>query len=360
MPISNSETSLIPWPNPAWKENPYQKLLYAALRRHRVEIRRTPPFFSWLKLPWGYRADWLHLNWPEQLYASRPAEQQPAAFERVLRTLVRFREKGGRLVWTFHNRLPHDVANPEFHRQAYGRLLERCDLVHVHFPAGAEYLQGEYGLGPEKILIMPHGHYGHYYGPRLLQARARALLGLPSEGRILLAFGYLRRYKGILDVAEVFHRTSVKELHFLIAGTPEDEAVRRRLLQLQAQDARFLLKLHKFKEREIAPLFSAADAFIFPSREFFTSGSVMLALTYRLPVVAGDQNHLQLLRGRPFFKACDLASSESIRQTLEALPDWLASRDASEFDEILAEWNWERLAGRMAERLKSPVARPTI
>lgn len=344
--------SLLPWPNPRWKENPYQRVVYAGLETHGIHVRRTPPFFS--LLPYASRHDWLHLNWPETLFAGPDAASRGRRLARFIRTLKRVKRRDTRILWTVHNEFPHEETDVDFHREANARLCELSDLVHVHFPQAAAHLEREYGVGVDAIHVMPHPHYGDYYGKRLPKPLARGSLGLDDDLRVVLIFGYLRPYKGIESAVESLRGVRDERLRLVVAGKPEDGSLVDILTAAAADDPRLVLKLERIPDDGVARLFSAADAFLLPSQRFFTSGSLMLALTYGVPVIAAPRNHASTFLGASFFRPWEPPTVEHLTALFESLDEWLAGVREEELEEIREGFDAERLTADLGARLRSP------
>jgi glycosyltransferase involved in cell wall biosynthesis len=341
---------LLPWPDPRRKENPYQKVVYAGLTANGIRIRRTPPLFS--LIPFAPSSDWLHLNWPETLFAARDSAGRERKLARFVHTVRRVKRRGTKILWTMHNEFPHEEVDADLHRGANARLCELSDLIHVHFPQAAEHLALEYRADPDAIHVMPHPHYGDYYGEPIPKRRARAEIGIDEDVRVVLIFGYLRRYKGIESAVESLLGARNDRLRLLIAGKPEDDALVNVLRSAREEDRRLILRLSRIPDSEVAPLFAAADAFLLPSRRSFTSGSLMLALTYGLPVIAVPRNHASTFLGTSFFQPWEPPTTDNLTALLEALDDWLAGVRVEELERVRAEFDAERLSEGLSDRLR--------
>ncbi|NTU67735.1 MAG: glycosyltransferase [Chlorobiaceae bacterium] len=132
---------------------------------------------------------------------------------------------------------------------------------------------------------------------------ARKLLGLPSEAKVLLFFGYLRRYKGLdvlLETMAVAHRRD-PSLLLVVAGEPVGAAgsVGAAVERLGIAGCVQLLPGYVSADR-LAPLFAAADAVVLPYRSATQSGVAPLALSHGVPVIACDAGALpsQVAHGR--------------------------------------------------------------
>ena len=345
-----SAPSLLPWPNPRWKENPYQKVVYGGLKANGVMIRRPPPLFS--LLPHAPRSDWLHINWPETLYSSPDPTLRAKQLTRFVGTVRRVKRRGTRILWTVHNEFPHEGADVEFHRAANAQMCELSDLIHVHFPQAGEQLESEYGVEAGAIQVMPHPHYGDYYGAPIPSREARAMLSIGQDTRVILIFGYVRRYKGIEAAVESFRKTTNDRLRLLVVGKAEDEGVVDGLLSAAESDPRLILKLSHVPDADVMPLFSAADAFLFPSRSFFTSGSLMLALTYGLPVIAVPRNHASMFVGKSFFRPWEPDTPDRLTEIMQSLDEWLDGLRQEELEGIRKDFAAVRLSESLSERLR--------
>jgi len=344
------QIKLLPWPNPNWKENPYQKLMYAGLKAHGVQIRSTPLTFSLLRFARPF--DWLHLNWPSRIYASGSVEKRQRKYERFVATLRFVKRQGVKLIWTMHNHLPHDTSDAAFHQMAYRGIMELSDLIHVHFPDAAELLAEQYHVPAEKIHLMPHGVYGGYYGPGMAKQASRKQLGLRRASIVLLSFGELKWYKGIDKAIAAFRETDNPALQFLVAGKPADQEMQSLLETAAEEDSRIVVKIGRVEDKHVPLYFSAADAFMLPSNDFFTSGSAMLALTYNLPIIGIPKNHLRTLAAKAFFCPWQPATHEQLVAILNSLDTWLKQVDGKELDALKRQLDWTILTEELSRKLR--------
>jgi beta-1,4-mannosyltransferase len=269
--------------------NPYQELLVRGLAQEGVAVefpegyRRILPITRAV-MDCRHKPDVIHLHWLSR-YA-RGVSLLTAFLYRaqVLLDLSLARMLGPRLVWTIHNLKPHESRWPRLDRwlrRGVIRLTDRA-IVHSH-GAQAEFCR-EYSCQPEKIAIIPHGHYRDFYGALVEKGRAREILSLPQDCRLFLFFGMIRPYKGVERLL-VLWKTAPHDAMLLVAGKPKNEAMREQVSTLgQQPDVRLILR--RIGNKEIPLLFSAADVAVFPFRDILTSGSVALAMSYDVPVIA--------------------------------------------------------------------------
>jgi glycosyltransferase involved in cell wall biosynthesis len=282
---------------PIEKSNPYQDLLYAAMRPHGVQVSYlatlTPSkTLNILLLPaemavrrlGGARVVHLHWVWafglpisPRSPLVKRATEAWFAVWLWTLRLL------GMRLVWTAHNVLP---LTPVFVNdlRARRRLAASCDLVIAHSKATLDQL-ARLGIVPRRSVIIPHGPFISAVDPGSLRT--------PGDGhgsRQLLFFGKIRPYKGVDTLLAAFAAMPRDlDVHLTVAGECTDGQVRAELAEFaEKAGGRVTLQLERVPETRLTGLLQQADAMVLPYRQITTSGSGMLGLCYGRPLVVPD------------------------------------------------------------------------
>jgi glycosyltransferase involved in cell wall biosynthesis len=133
------------------------------------------------------------------------------------------------------------------------------------------------------------GHHPAYEGfPRqnLSAGAARKMLGLPPEGPVLLAFGFVRKYKGLRYLLRALAQVP-GPAHLVIAGEfwePEEEYLR--LAAELGLEGRVTIHNRYVPNEDIEPYFAAANVMVLPYLSGSQSGAGMLGLHYGLPIIA--------------------------------------------------------------------------
>lgn len=276
---------------PMSRGNPYQPLLYAApdagFRPEplaKTEITDLPRL-----LAEGHRL--LHLHWDDLIFGrSRDSAANANEAERDLAALAAFKAGGGRILWTVHNRTPHRDMDPETFRAARARVVTLADLVHVHTPDAALHMQRDWGVDPARLRILPHPSYLGHYEP------AETSLGrdLPDcAARAFLFFGAFRANKGLdtlVDTARTLIRRDVP-FHLHLCGRAA-RSHQKLFRALQDTDC-VTLTDEAVPDEDVAGIFARAQVFVAPFGNLFTSGSVMLAQGFGLPVIGPDTEALR-------------------------------------------------------------------
>jgi glycosyltransferase involved in cell wall biosynthesis len=275
------------------RDNPYQRLLAAGLAEEGVTSvggrpGRRQPFpilLAWVR---AGRPRVLHLHWTHEYLKGRagPTRINRLRFLGQLRALRRL---GVRIVWTMHNLGGHEGSRHASEMAVHRELVGLADAVICHCAAAREAAIAAYGLGPTeaaKLHVVPHGSYVGAYPDAVSGEEARARLGVPAEGPVLLFLGAVRGYKGTDELVAAFAGIEDPSARLLIAGKPRGGEIEARLAAAAAADRRIVLALRYLADDELQVWLRAADVVVLPFRDILTSGSAILALSFGRPVVA--------------------------------------------------------------------------
>jgi glycosyltransferase involved in cell wall biosynthesis len=279
---------------PDYREaNAYQRALAAELGALGVEVgadptraRRVLPIVEAIRR-YG-RPDVIHLHWTEPYIASGRAVSRLKA-ERTIAELRLARRLGVRVVWTAHDLYRHDRDEDPVERRFLRALARSSDAVIVHCAAAADALTETLGLAASaraRLVVVPHGHYRGLYPDSITREAARERLGLPHDARVIAFVGWLRPYKGVAELIEAFERVAQPTARLVVAGRALDEDYAGHLRDLAGADPRVQLALGFVPDDELQVYLRAADIVAAPFLEIFTSGSVVLAMSFGRAVIA--------------------------------------------------------------------------
>lgn len=135
---------------------------------------------------------------------------------------------------------------------------------------------------------VPHPVY-NIFGSPMEPQHAKVLLGLPNK-RILLFFGYVRRYKGLHVLLDAMRLVPPDlGIHLLVVGEfYDDEQKYRSQVRELNLDACVTIRSDYLPNEEVAKYFSAADAVVLPYVSATQSGIAQIAYNFDKPVIATD------------------------------------------------------------------------
>jgi len=129
------------------------------------------------------------------------------------------------------------------------------------------------------------------FGPSIPRSEARARLGIPDGARLLLFFGFVRRYKGLHVLLEAMPRIAshLPEAYLVVAGEFYDpiEPYTEQIARLGIGD-----RVHVFPDfipsDRVGEYFSAADLVVQPYISATQSGVAQIAFHFEKPLLATD------------------------------------------------------------------------
>jgi glycosyltransferase involved in cell wall biosynthesis len=201
---------------------------------------------------------------------------------------------GCRLVWAINNLRSHEHQYP-FVERILMKIYIPCVDATIHHSRTSlrECIEKYPELEQLPTKIIPHVNFLHIYPGRGDRARGTALLGINEDKSVLLSFGIVRRYKGIVELIESFIRITDPQLRLVIAGFPLDQEYAEEVRHAAAKDSRVLLLLREISDTELQDLFAVATLACTNFSAILNSGSVMLALSLGCPVLTPRLGSLQ-------------------------------------------------------------------
>jgi glycosyltransferase involved in cell wall biosynthesis len=194
-------------------------------------------------------------------------------------------------------------------RNGRTRVLYICDNVLPHERRPGDRMFTTYAFGPADYFIVqsgtverdllalkPSARYRHVphpvyniFGPSIEKAEARRRLNITDE-RVVLFFGYVRRYKGLHVLLEALAQlVSTMPIRLLVVGEfyADEEKYRGQIRDL-GLEPHVTLQSAYVPNEEVALYFSAADAVILPYISATQSGIAQIAYNFNRPVIATD------------------------------------------------------------------------
>jgi beta-1,4-mannosyltransferase len=304
----------------------YIGLLRDALRGEGIEVVTDLGLKDCLRDDAGL--DVVHLHWLEYI-ATLDATPRSGLVRsavrcgRFLRDLVRLRRRGISVVWTAHNLRPHEPRQPVLERLLSVGTMLLSHAVITHSRYARQRLSRVY-RATGKISVIPHGNYLNAF-PDYGTADPDRSSGAPFE---FLCFGQIRPYKQLPELVRAFRALPHHNVRLVIAGKPIVEAELQRIRQAAGGDQRVVVDARHIPDDEVSAFHRRAHAAIFAYRDVFSSGALVLALSYGLPVVApavSTASELVQPPGLETFAAGELSAGLDRMRS----GDWSARRDAA-------------------------------
>jgi beta-1,4-mannosyltransferase len=305
---------------------------------------------SLFRVGWTCGADVVHLHWLEFVSASdaRPWRGLARTLARHLRLVVALawlRVRGVRVVWTVHNLTSHESVRPRL-EWMLGLVVSRlADRLIVHSEYARRRVARHWGA-TRNITVIPHGNYVDVF-PSTGRSRSqvRGALGIPEGAYVFVAFGQVRPYKRLPELVRAFSALRSPDVRLLIAGKPVVAAEAERLRVVAGQDPRVVLDLREVPDVEVADVLGCADAAVLAYRDVFSSGALLLALSYGLPVVAAGSSTASEIAGGA---SGETFAPGGLAQAMRAMQDGdRSARSAAALDRA-RQYPWTRVGAETA------------
>ncbi len=139
------------------------------------------------------------------------------------------------------------------------------------------------------VKLVPHPLYDNF-GEKISKEEARKKLQIDEKDKVMLFFGFIRKYKGLDILLEAFkilkEKQSISNLKLLIAGEfYDDEKNYSSLLNDTKIKDSLILHTHFISDNEVKYYLCAADCVIQPYRSATQSGVTPLAYHFEIPII---------------------------------------------------------------------------
>jgi len=171
-------------------------------------------------------------------------------------------------------------------------VYRRAHGLIVHNSYSKEALIQYAGLKPDLIAVIPHGHYLHSIRPLPEKSLALKALDLPPKAKVILFFGQIKEVKGLDLLLEAMPPVlaNVPEAVLLVAGRPwkcEFSSYKEQIDRLGIE-ASCVTHIRFIPDEEVATYYAVADIVVLPYRCIYQSGVLLMAMSYRKPVLVSD------------------------------------------------------------------------
>ncbi len=182
-----------------------------------------------------------------------------------------------------HEKRPGDIALTKFFLNQYNGFIVMSkavekDLLTLKPSANFKY--------------SPHPLYTHF-GEKLNREKALQKLGLPTDKKIILFFGFIRGYKGLDILIEAMKHLSEDYLSVVAGESYGDFAKYQKLIDEHGVSNKIKLFVRYINDDEVPLFFSAADVCVQPYKSATQSGIAGIAFHFDIPLIATDVGGLK-------------------------------------------------------------------
>lgn len=330
-----------------WLGNPYKTLLSEHLLTQKAKVTEylvTRSFFLPLIFQ-DNKPDIVHVHLLHEFIVHRNPLWQWMKFFLFIIQISLLKIIGMKVVWTVHewkDKLSFKKDNiPLQHRVILGKIF---DAIITHcYTTQQEIIQAFNLENQDKVFIVTHGNYIGIYENNISKLKSRKALGIPAENLVLLLFGGIYRYKGILETIDAFKHLQQDGISLLIAGKPYEDQLEE-VIQDKIQECKNILFLpERVPDDEIQIYMNACDCVLVPYQVFTTSGVAILAMSFGRACIAPQIGFFNDVLDEAGAILYDSTDEEGL---LEAMKFAIAKKnqlwEMGKYNLKVAEqWNWD-------------------
>jgi glycosyltransferase involved in cell wall biosynthesis len=195
------------------------------------------------------------------------------------------KNKHTRIIAITDNVIPHEKRPGDALLTRY--FLKPCDAFITLSENVMKDLRTFEPVKPAKHVLHP---LYDSFGEPVNKTEARKCLGIPEDVRVILFFGFIRKYKG-LDILLQAFKSAIEEqpglnLRLLIAGEfYDDENTYQEIINREGLRDYLILKTEYIPQSEVKYYFCASDVVVQPYRNATQSGVTPLAYHFEKPMI---------------------------------------------------------------------------
>jgi len=229
----------------------------------------------------GYKI--LHIHWVYQFTfpgASNISRLLSTIYYYSILTFIKL--CGYKIIWTVHNVIPHKkILNNDVRARRFLSKISSAKIIHSS--ATKTELQ-RHDIDTDNCFEVPIGNYIGIYPNTISKSDARKTLKLSPKDFVFLFLGRIEPYKGIENLVSEFSKLKMPQTKLIIAGRCSDSKFKKKILKY-AKSPNIMIDDRYIPDSEIQTFFNAANIAVYPFDKVTTSSGVILAMSYKLPVI---------------------------------------------------------------------------
>lgn len=254
--------------------NEYTSIMRDCIDKEKYILCKNNSLFDFLF------ADIIHLNWYENL--------SPNSLKLYLGFIIKlfylyflFVTKK-RVVYTLHNKLPHDKSNLALSKYLMDFVLRISDVIILHSKYSVNFVPEKYRL---KTAYIPHPSYEGIYENIIESPLHRK----ENSKLVVLTFGAIKPYKNIESIIKIANDISDLNIEFWICGICNSDDYKIELKNKVRTD-NVIFDFRFINNGEIPSLLSKVDIVLIPYNveSSLNSGVAILAFSYAKTVISTE------------------------------------------------------------------------
>lgn len=205
--------------------------------------------------------------------------------DRLILLLARL--MGRKIIWTFHDALPHEDETKKAERNLYFMCRISTSIILLSRASKTELARIAKNRPDilKKTIYIPHINYCDNYLPGKNTVKRSE-----DSPFTFLYFGNIRPYKNLELLIRTFHSFDGMNAFLIIAGSPMDAKYAKKIKSLCGDHPQICLDFRYIPDSEVFDYMQRADVVVLPhdKRSGMNSGAMIAAFSCRKPVIISD------------------------------------------------------------------------
>lgn len=192
-----------------------------------------------------------------------------------------------RIIWTMHNKEPHDTSQIRYKRFLLFFIVYICDNIIVHSKESESFLPSTKKRIRTKVYYVPHPNYIDVYEDNKQLNDYQSKITNTNTTLNLLFIGAIKPYKNIELLIDVISQFKPGEVFLTLAGYTDSEEYRKKIRTLCQEKSNINFHDHFIEDNEICRFIKSSDLVILPydTRSSLNSGTALLAFSLKRTVI---------------------------------------------------------------------------
>ncbi len=194
---------------------------------------------------------------------------------------------GARIIWVFHNKMPHDFSVEDGDVKGNMKwLADKADYIILHSKSSEKYISN-YNVNRRKKVYIPHVMYKKRIS-QMYMDEVQKSYGLKKEDFVFVMFGFLKPYKHYEDGIMAFRKSGLKNAKLILAGSCTNAEYARYLKNLAGDCKDIILDIRYIPELILDSIIAISDVVVLPyvNDSSMNSGVMIQAFSNGKPVIS--------------------------------------------------------------------------
>lgn len=219
----------------------------------------------------------IFLNWAEE-YLDNSMKYQ----------LLLYQLFGVKIIWVFHNKLPHDVKASHKIVNNMKWLADKSNIICL-FSKNSQFYIPNKKKNQKKSFYIPHIIYQSHINKIDLNS-IRKKYGILESDFVFTIFGLIRPYKNIEGGIEAFIKLNLPNSKLIIAGNPVNSQYAKKIKKMGIENKNIIFDLQYLSNLLLDGIIAVSDVIVLPyhNTSSMNSGVMIQAFSNGKTVIAPD------------------------------------------------------------------------